>query len=171
MSRHSAQRDGGDKRIIIIKERGGETSIEYFSDRRSSRQSRTFTPLTFLAEVAQILPSRWEQTSRFFGVYSSKYRGKVTTTYDCSLPQDRELPARRPSHNWARLMRKIFEIDPLLCPVCGSEMKIIRLRQKATAGQEAFTTDPLEIERLLKHQKISPQQAPPPLKVCIPLAA
>jgi hypothetical protein len=68
-------------------------------------------------------------------------------------------------------MRKIFEIDPLLCPVCGPEMKIIRLRQKATAGQEAFTTDPLEIERLLKHQKISPQQAPPPLKVCIPLAA
>lgn len=148
-----------DKRIII-KERSGETSIEFFSDRGCSRQSRTFTPLTFLAEVAQILPSRWEQTSRFFGVYSSKYRGKATTNYDCSLPDDRELPGRRPSPNWARLMRKIFEIDPLLCPVCGSEMKI-----------KAFITDPLEIDRLLKHLKIPPQQAPPPLKVCIPLAA
>src|SRR5213595_2502007 len=26
--------------------------------------------------------------------------------------------------SWARLLRKIFEVDPLLCP-CGAEMKII----------------------------------------------
>jgi hypothetical protein len=121
-----------DKRIII-KEHGQDTSIEYFSDRGSARQSRTFTPQTFLAQVAQLLPSRWEQTSRFMGVCSARFRGKATTNYDCSLPNDRELPASRPSPTWARLMRKISEINPLLCPVCGSEMKIIRLRLKLHA--------------------------------------
>jgi hypothetical protein len=26
---------------------------------------------------------------------------------------------------WARLIKKIYEIDPLVCPKCGSEMKIV----------------------------------------------
>ena len=31
--------------------------------------------------------------------------------------------ARRRS--WARLLRKIFEVDPLLCPQCGVEMQVV----------------------------------------------
>jgi hypothetical protein len=33
--------------------------------------------------------------------------------------------ARRAS--WARLLRKIFEVDPLLC-TCGAQMKIVSFR-------------------------------------------
>ncbi len=29
------------------------------------------------------------------------------------------------SASWARLIHEIFEVDPLLCPNCGKEMKII----------------------------------------------
>ncbi len=41
---------------------------------------------------------------------------------------------------WARLIAKIYEIDPCLCPKCGSEMKIVAIIQ-----------DVAEIRRILKH--------------------
>ena len=27
--------------------------------------------------------------------------------------------------SWARLIKKIYEVDPLVCPKCGGEMRII----------------------------------------------
>jgi hypothetical protein len=38
---------------------------------------------------------------------------------------------------WARLIAKVYEVDPMLCPRCGSEMKLI--------------TDPPEVRRILRH--------------------
>ena len=29
------------------------------------------------------------------------------------------------SKNWARLIKKIYEVDPLVCPKCGGDMRII----------------------------------------------
>src|SRR4029450_9235745 len=45
--------------------------------------------------------------------------------------------ARRAS--WARLLRKIFEVDPLLC-TCGAQMKIV-----------SFITEPRVVDRILRH--------------------
>ena len=41
---------------------------------------------------------------------------------------------------WARLIAKIYEVDPLVCPHCGSDMKVI-----------AVIMDFSEIEKILKH--------------------
>jgi ribosomal protein L37AE/L43A len=27
--------------------------------------------------------------------------------------------------SWAQLIKRIYEVDPLVCPSCGSEMKVI----------------------------------------------
>jgi hypothetical protein len=43
---------------------------------------------------------------------------------------------------WAKLLAKIYEIDPFVCPKCGSEMKEIAVIQ--VSG---------EIKRILKHLK------------------
>ena len=52
---------------------------------------------------------------------------------------------------WAKLITKVYEIDPLVCPRCGSEMKLI-----------AVITDPAEVGKILRHLlKIS--RAPPGL--------
>ncbi len=58
---------------------------------------------------------------------------------------------------WAMLLGKIFEINPLLCPNCGGEMKII-----------AFVTDTEPIRKILRHigerdyaPAISPSRDPP----------
>ena len=29
--------------------------------------------------------------------------------------------------SWAKLIRRVYEIDPLLCPFCGSEMRVLAL--------------------------------------------
>ena len=41
---------------------------------------------------------------------------------------------------WARLIAKVYEVDPLLCPRCGSEMKLL-----------AVITDPAEVRKILRH--------------------
>jgi len=52
--------------------------------------------------------------------------------------------------SWRQLIYKIYEIDPLKCPKCGSNMKII-----------AFIQDREEIINILKHIKIWPACACP----------
>ncbi len=34
-------------------------------------------------------------------------------------------PPRIPSKKWRECIKKIYEVDPLCCPKCGGEMKII----------------------------------------------
>jgi len=53
-------------------------------------------------------------------------------------------PAFVPSKGWAEMIRKVYEVDPLLCPTCGGRMSLIsfiaeiviahRLCQRQTFG-------------------------------------
>jgi Putative transposase/Transposase zinc-binding domain len=141
-----------------------ETILEYSSYKNEQKSLRTFTPLKFLAEIQQHIPDSWEQTTRFLGAYSSRSRGaaKEKILLESSdidflpLPE----PIQKSSANWARLMKKVFELDPLLCPKCGSQMRI-----------KAFITNPYEIDRITKNLGIPNQRAPPLLKFVLPAAA
>lgn len=141
-----------------------ETIIEYTSYKNEQRSVRTFTPLKFLAEIQQHLPGSWEQTTRFLGAYSSRSRGAAREKLLLESSDIDILPLpeliQKPSANWARLMKKVFELDPLLCPKCGSSMRI-----------KAFITNPHEIDRITKNLGIPNQRAPPALKFVLPIAA
>ena len=41
---------------------------------------------------------------------------------------------------WTRLLAKIYEVDPLRCRKCGSEMRVL-----------AVITNPDEVRKILKH--------------------
>ena len=41
---------------------------------------------------------------------------------------------------WARLLAKVYEVDPFVCPKCGAEMKVI-----------AIIEEPDELRRILRH--------------------
>ncbi len=43
---------------------------------------------------------------------------------------------------WARLLRKVFEVDPLLCPRCQETMEIV-----------AWILDPKTVDRILSHRR------------------
>jgi len=53
--------------------------------------------------------------------------------------------------NWARLIQKIYEVDPLTCPKCQRRMKII-----------AFIEDEEVVEKILKHLRLWDLKARPP---------
>ena len=52
-------------------------------------------------------------------------------------------PRRIPSKKWRELIRKVWEADPLLCPNCGREMRIVALINERDV-----------IERILRHLRL-----------------
>src|SRR6059036_2459510 len=68
---------------------------------------------------------------------NSKPRRHRTLPHRAKRPQF----VQRRRASWARLIRRIFEVDPLLCR-CGAEMKII-----------SIITDPRVVDRILRHRE------------------
>jgi hypothetical protein len=63
--------------------------------------------------------------------------------------------ATRSSQTWAMLIKRVYEVDPLSCPHCGGEMKVV-----------AFLEPPQDevIEKILRHCGLwqsSTPRAPP----------
>lgn len=48
--------------------------------------------------------------------------------------------ARALRRRWAEMIKRVFEVDPLVCPRCHGEMRIV-----------AFIIDPTVIDRILRH--------------------
>jgi hypothetical protein len=51
---------------------------------------------------------------------------------------------RVPSKGWAEMIRKVCEVDPMLCPKCGGAMKIV-----------AFIGDYPAVDRIIDHLKLT----------------
>jgi hypothetical protein len=71
------------------------------------------------------IPNKGEQMVRYYGYYSNKSRGMHKK--DGSNDQVPALVESAESstafrRNWARLIQKIYQIDPLLCPNCLSAL-------------------------------------------------
>ena len=62
---------------------------------------------------------------------------------------------RIPSKGWAEMIRKVYEVDPMLCPKCGGVMKVV-----------AFITDYPAVDRIIDHLKLRfVAEKPPPSHV------
>ena len=140
----------------------------------SADTEKPFSPLEFLATLALHIPDKWEQTTRYYGIYAARTRGKQrrlekealeqakllakNTNQDSAIPMppfsEKEEPKPKPSKTWAACMKRVFEVDPLICPKCGSQMNI-----------KAFITDSKEITRLCNNLGIAPWHAPPPFGI------
>jgi len=114
---------------------------------------------------------------RYYGYYSNKSRGqrkKADQDDDIENIIDIGLSNKAFRKSWARLIQKIYEVDPLLCPKCQGQMKIISfIEEQAVIKQilqhlglwEIRNTGPpptsnLNIVRELVYQVV-PDQAPP----------
>jgi hypothetical protein len=64
----------------------------------------------------------------------------VPTEQTLPTPPEDPIPLPPCRSSWARLLRKIFEVDPLLCPKCQVEMKIV-----------SVITEPEVIDAILSH--------------------
>jgi hypothetical protein len=107
-----------------------------------------FYPLECLARLSAMIPNSYESITRYYGEYSYRRRGERKKQQVVIRPATEPLPdiipdKRSCNRSWAAMIKKIFEIDPLICDECGSEMKIV-----------AFLTKEHEITRLLDHLQI-----------------
>ena len=64
--------------------------------------------------------------TRLYGAYSNRAR-RLYRPEEAEAPDrgvERELLPKSRA-NWARLLRMVFEVDPLICPRCSAEMKVV----------------------------------------------
>ena len=96
--------------------------------------------LEFLARVADHIPEPSRQTVRYWGFYANAARGKrrkaAQTGGAAQVPlrQDDDESTRRSRLSWAKLIRRVYEVDPLLCPFCGAEIGTRRRRRRGGAA-------------------------------------
>jgi hypothetical protein len=51
---------------------------------------------------------------------------------------------RIPSKGWAEMIRKVYEVDPMVCPKCGGTMKVV-----------AFITDYAAVDSIIDHLSLT----------------
>ena len=122
------------------------------------------------------VPDRYEHLVRYVGWYSNRARGERAKSLNgrdalvsLAVPVEpvSEFAARAKAA-WARLIRKVYEADPLECPKCKGPMRAI-----------ALIDDPGVIRRILEHlgrwTPAASERGPPgpapqwPLNAVIPL--
>jgi hypothetical protein len=115
-------------------------------DPRTAATSLALDPLEWIHRITTHIPDTSQHTRRSYGAYSN--RSRVTPPVSQEFPAGTAPPraddedsefARESRPTWARLLRKIFEVDPLLCS-CGAEMKIV-----------SIITEPRTVDRILRH--------------------
>ena len=127
-------------------------SILYRSgmNKKIGRNFEVFTPCDFIAAITQHIPDKSFQLVRYYGWYSNKMRGRRAKQADEEVQTEGDAvevidvsahePRRIPSKKWRELIKKVWEADPLRCPKCSREMRIVSL-----IDQEDV------IERILRH--------------------
>ena len=55
-----------------------------------------------------------------------------------------EAPPPLTSKGWAEMIRKVYEVDPLVCPRCGGRMKVV-----------AFLTEYAVVDRIIRHLELT----------------
>jgi len=81
----------------------------------------------------------------YFDRFLAEYESRFEKAYGLLRPI--------PSKGWAEMIRKVYEVDPMVCPQCGGKMRVI-----------AFLMDYAVIDRIINHLKLTfaAERPPPP---------
>jgi len=125
------------------------------------RNFEAMEPLEWLARMSDHIPDRGQHRTLFYGAYANRVRGQRQPAKAEPIPVPAEPPRKRGSASWARLIAKVYEVDPLVCRRCGKRMSIV-----------AFLTDAFAIRKILDHLGLSTPEAekPPPQREVLRVA-
>jgi len=123
---------------------------------------KVFKAEEFIAQLTQHVPPPRMRVIRYYGLYSSRSRQKwkewnyvsqhapdgwknVHQENDAAdekddITENETTVAFSGKSTWARLIAKVYEVDPLACTRCGGEMKVV-----------AVIMDYVEVEKILRH--------------------
>jgi Transposase zinc-binding domain/Putative transposase len=139
------------KKLVYL---DGHKAVLYRSRMNPSlgRNFEALDPLEWLARMSDHIPDPGQHRTILYGHYSNRTRGAPQRDKAEPTEASAETPRRRSAPTWARLIAKVYQVDPLVCTRCGQKMKTI-----------AFLTDQVSIRRILDHLGLSPpEQAKPP---------
>ena len=109
--------------------------------------------------LAQIPPPR-KHLVRYHGFYSNAARGKrrrdqaAEVQHNTAQTQPASPPATATAtlrKRWADLLRRVYEVDPLICPRCAATMHVV-----------GFITQPAQIKRIPNYLRKRDQVTRPP---------
>ena len=118
-----------------------EAKVTYYSKDR--KEKKRYDAPEWLAAMGSHVPDRGQQSVRYYGAYANSTRGRERKREaDDGVPTvlEPDLCSREIKRNWSRLIRKVYEADPLVCPRCEHPMRVI-----------ASIENPTVIRRILEH--------------------
>jgi hypothetical protein len=123
----------------------------------AGKSNKVFDALEWLATMCSHIPNKGEQMVRYYGYYSNVSRGKRQESAEdddisCIIESEEDANAHR--RKWSRLIQKIYEVDPLICPKCQGTMRIM-----------SSIEDGNIIKAILKHLGIWIVRSRPPPKI------
>jgi hypothetical protein len=120
----------------------------------TKRNFAIFPVLDWIATLTAHIPNKGEQLVRYYGYYSNVSRGKRKK----EKPEEQEIIALDPQpvskelkKRWSYFIRKVYEADPLTCPKCQGEMRII-----------SFIDQPEVIKKILQRLGLWEEAHAPP---------
>ena len=118
----------------IIRASFSQERMEYLREQskviyksKNGSDTKDFDVIDFIASLASHIPNKNEQMVRYNGYYSNASRGrrKKEGTCESDFVIEDDGYTKGANKSWARLIKKIYEVDPLVCPKCGGNMRII----------------------------------------------
>lgn len=103
-------------------------------------------PLELLEKIAAIIPRPKVHLTRYHGVLGPHYKHrklivpKPVPTLQTPPVEEQAEPASKSRISWARLLKRVFNIDVEICAACGGKAKVI-----------AAIEDPAVIRKILDH--------------------
>jgi hypothetical protein len=141
---------------LSVDERHGQVCYRYG---KGAKEKERMDYLEFIARVTSHIPDKGQVTVRYYGLYANAHRGKVRKSEEAGgklVIIEEECP-RIPRRGWAEMIRKVYEVNPLICPKCQGQMRII-----------AFLTDYFVVDRIINPLKLTfVASKPPPPRVTI----
>jgi hypothetical protein len=123
---------------------------------KDGKSSKKFEALDWLAQLTTHIPNKGEQMARYYGFYSNKSRGlrkKAGTDDQVPALIESEISSKEFRKNWARLIQKIYHVNPLVCSKCSGSMHII-----------AFIEDQQIVKKILQHLDLWHVKRKPPAR-------
>jgi len=137
---------------LSLDETAGKVRYQYS---RHGSQEESMDYLEFIARVTSHIPDKGQVMVRYYGLYSNAHRGKLCKAgaQPSHPPIIEDDPSYLLSKGWAEMIKKVYEVDPLICPSCGGRMRII-----------SFIEDHKVIDRIIRHLELTfeAERPPPP---------
>ena len=139
----------------LKRNRAGQVVLQLKSAFKDGTSHIVMLPLEFMERLAALVPRPRLHLIRFHGVLApnAKLRSKIVPApaeRATEPPTDHaQGQGETPRMSWARLLKRVFDIDIEHCPNCGGALKII-----------AAIEDPPVIVKILSHLGL-PTRAPP----------